>query len=260
MFNFPVELHAEIFKYLPNQKRISKELNRYNQVFFYNQYHDLEITKHEFLGYIQTMPQHFILFYEKNNTTCVRKMDEYIIYIFDYINGYYQLSILNIVMDINDDCDKYNLSLIDDEIRAIDVSYIEKLYLELDPIYIGFDLVTLSNILTKRNINLNADYTKQYILNHINDNTYIINHDIVNMFSYFEMIKTVFYIDFNISMFDNPEIDKQKNLNMIMRENKDLFSITFTDVVDFYDQRDIEKVDIIRRQYELYKGYLITLL
>lgn len=169
----PIEIYAEIFQYLPNQRRISKLLNQHNATLFYKQFSQLPIQPNEILNYLNQY-RHLFLFEEFNEYTYIYKITKYSSY------NIYQYKLEKNVLYL---C------------QTIQNSNVECIYRLFSKNNIYYDLITTLHVMNNRHIN--PSFAKDYIFSQFTYQPL----EITNLKVFHQALKKIVYIDINYIQF-----------------------------------------------------------
>lgn len=196
---FPMDIQSEILINHHSYLRVKKNLNK---KLFYDRHCDKPISVNEFLVYINTNPDDFIIF------TVSVEHDSPVFRIYQFESGY--LNTLKLYIE-QQDADEY--------ILITNYNYsdhtIEELFeiIEYDELY--FDIQTTYNIISRRNCEeissgYNKKITKDIFNKHANIN--IVN----NIYSYFDLYKTLLYQAYNYNLLFNKPVQLNDNIETII--------------------------------------------
>jgi hypothetical protein len=214
--DLPIEIYCEIFKSLPCQQRISKQLNQYNKNLFYDQFKDLPISKHEFITYFKKYkPDKFVIFKEVKND-----LPELYMYLYQLVDNDYFLYTVNLYID-EPQTFTYQFTIFTDELCTFNVL---KSFDDMsDDVY--YDLFTSYYIIEARG----NKYERNYI-NNLND---INIKDVTDITSYCNLCKSILYTNLNIMMLtedddfdiDTLDLERREFENIIFKNSDDINNI-----------------------------------
>ncbi len=246
----PAEICTEILKTFPNQKRISHSLNQYNK-YFYDQFYNLPISQNEAFNHLL-----------KGNTIVIFRefilndLPEFYIHTIKYLNYIYRIDTVDIRIH---EVDKNEHFIIFYERFYTDQNTYEKLS---DIIAFGMNDIVYYDLYTTYQIILNRhceklDYCKNYLLNEFNNH---INLRVNNLYSFFDFVKTLFYIDINKAIYTNDEmIFNVNDINDVIDRHHHLQCIFFLDN-HFHDDHDHGQMESLSDYYIQVKKYMENIL
>ena len=183
-----LDLQSEILKYNPSYFSVKKHLN---QNLFYHQYCDQPISVNEFLSYLHDeQPNQFIIFTETDLPTFTH-------HFFQAKKG---MSIKTLYIE-EEDVNEYAVTMTYTH-SNVKFKGLKELLNNIDYDKIYFDLKTTFNILSRRNCEqISPGYNKRLTLSIFNE--HVLSYDSLNLYSYFDLCKTLIYYTNNYDLLSN---------------------------------------------------------
>lgn len=184
----PIEMQSNILRFNPHMRSINKTFYHTTKQYYYDEYCQLPISKHEFINYINEYePEQFAMFVDKGDT--------YKMLLFTSFGDMsYQMMIMTF-SENNVDIDEYKIIF---DYSHFNIHQFKDLLFTIEhnfkyPYY--FDVQLTKNIVKQRSCyNINQQYADDYINNYLQKFIHV-NEYASDMDNIFDLIKKSFYLN-----------------------------------------------------------------